>query len=67
MRMAFLQVSTPLALEAPERYGIWALAPSGRRLAEVPAKVEEGRLRFTADVAGDTATGARMLYEVAVR
>jgi hypothetical protein len=48
-------------------YRVWALAPSGKRLAEVSAKVEGGTLRFVADVAGDVAAGARMLYEVAVR
>jgi hypothetical protein len=56
-----------LALMSPEKYAVWALAPSGRRLAEVSAKADGGQLRFTADVAGDTANGARMLYEVAVK
>lgn len=54
-----------LALDNAGRYGVWALAPSGRRLAKIPVTVEGGELRFTTDVAGDTATGARMLYEVA--
>jgi hypothetical protein len=56
-----------ITLPAPERYGVWALAPSGRRLAEVPAATANGQLTFTADVAGDAAAGARMLYEVAVK
>jgi hypothetical protein len=56
-----------LALASPDQYVVWALAPSGRRLAEVPARVDGTRLRFTADVAGDPATGARMLYEVTVK
>lgn len=56
-----------IALPSPERYGVWALAPSGRRLAEVPAATANGQLTFTANVAGDAATGARMLYEVAVK
>ena len=43
---------------------VWALATSGKRLAEVPATVADGKLQFTADVAG--AEGARMLYEIAV-
>ena len=45
---------------------VWALAPGGRRLTEVPVKTEGNALTFTADVAADPATGARMLYEVAV-
>ncbi len=56
-----------ITLTAPERYGVWALAPSGRRLAEVPAVTSGGQLTFTADVAGDAPNGARMLYEVAVK
>jgi hypothetical protein len=44
----------------------WALAPNGRRLAEVPVRVDGNAFTFTADVAADPATGARMLYEVAV-
>lgn len=47
------------------RCRVWALAPSGRRLAEIPATKGEGQLTFTADVAGDAANGARMLYEIA--
>jgi len=55
-----------IRLESPREYRVWALAPSGKRLADMPATVEAGSLRFTADVAGDQASGARMLYEVAV-
>jgi hypothetical protein len=56
-----------LALAAPERYVVWALAPGGRRLAEVPSATGDGALTFTANVAGDVAQGARMLYEVGVK
>ena len=42
---------------------VWALATSGKRLAEMPAMVADGCLQFTADVAGPQ--GARMLYEIA--
>ena len=42
---------------------VWALATSGKRLAEVPTTVADGCLQFTADVAGSE--GARMLYEIA--
>jgi hypothetical protein len=55
-----------IRLESPNEYRVWALAPSGKRLAEVPAKADADTLRFTADVAGDPAGGARMVYEVAV-
>jgi len=56
-----------IEFESSESYHVWALAPSGKRLAEVPAKAVAGTLRFTADVAGDAAAGARMTYEVAVK
>jgi hypothetical protein len=56
-----------LRLDAPEGYRVWALAPSGRRLAEVPVRVVGDALGFTADVAGDEANGARMIYEVVAR
>ncbi len=55
-----------IRLESPKEYRVWALAPSGKRLAEVAAKADAYTLRFTADVAGDPAGGARMVYEVAV-
>jgi hypothetical protein len=55
-----------IALAAPATYRVWVLSPGGRRLAELPARVEHAELRFTADVAGDTANGARLVYEVAV-
>lgn len=56
-----------IRLEQPGQYQVWALAPSGKRLAEVPANVQGDALRFTADVAGDPAAGARMIYEVAAK
>jgi hypothetical protein len=56
-----------IRLETPSSYRVWALSPGGKRLAEVPARTEAGALHFTADVAGDAAGGARMLYEVAVK
>ena len=54
-----------LRIHQPDRYQVWALAPSGRRLAEVPTTPATGTLRFTADVAADPDSGARMLYEIA--
>ena len=56
-----------IALANPDRYEVGALAPGGRRLAQVPVTVEGGALRFTADVAADARQGARMLYEVAMK
>jgi len=56
-----------IRLESPGSYKVWALAPSGKRLAAVPARAAADTLRFTADVAGDPAAGARMIYEVAVK
>ncbi len=43
---------------------VWALSLGGKRLAEVPAKFGNGKLEFTADVSGNSSTGARMLYEI---
>jgi hypothetical protein len=54
-----------IRLDQPRQYRVWALAPSGKRLAEVPVKVQGDTLGFTADVAADPAAGARMIYEVA--
>jgi hypothetical protein len=53
-----------IRLEAAARYSVWALTPGGKRLAQVPAKVEGNALCFTTDVASDPDSGARMLYEV---
>ena len=52
-----------LELETPERYEVWALETSGRRLERIPSAVKDGRLAFTASVKGPN--GARMIYEVA--
>ena len=46
---------------------VWALSPGGRRIAEVPCRAGNGILSFTADVGADSASGARMLYEVATQ
>jgi hypothetical protein len=51
-----------LALNAAGRCTVYALATNGRRLGKIPARVENGSLRFTASVAGEG--GARMLYEI---
>jgi hypothetical protein len=56
-----------IRLDSPAQYTVWALAPGGKRLAEVPVRVEGATLHFTADVAGDRDAGARMIYEVASR
>ncbi|MBN2505176.1 MAG: hypothetical protein JXQ71_00635 [Verrucomicrobia bacterium] len=56
-----------IRLDHPARYGVWALSPGGRRLAQVPATLDADAVRFTADVAGDREGGARMLYEVAAK
>src|SRR5205807_2072971 len=56
-----------LVLDTPRQFQVWALAPSGKRLAEVSAKAGADMLDFTADVAADPAAGARMLYEIAAK
>ncbi|RPI27686.1 MAG: hypothetical protein EHM61_07635 [Acidobacteria bacterium] len=53
-----------LRLKSPGKYRVWALSVTGKRVAEVPARVEGDALNFTLDVAGDPAGGARMMYEV---
>ena len=58
------EAEVSLTLNSPRKFHVWALSPGGRRLAEVPARVEAGSLVFTASVAGDAAAGARMLYEI---
>jgi hypothetical protein len=52
-------------LKSPKNYQVWALSSSGRRLAGVSSRVDGNSLVFTADVAGDRTSGARMLYEIA--
>jgi hypothetical protein len=56
-----------IKLRSPRNYRVWALATSGKRLAEIPVQADDDQLRFTADVAGDPAAGARMLYEIILK
>ena len=50
----------------PAAYRVWALATSGKRMAEVPSRAVEGELAFTADTAGSVESGAVLCYEIAV-
>jgi hypothetical protein len=52
-----------LSLNDASQYKVYSLSTSGRRIGEVPAKAEGGKLVFTCDVKGPE--GARMMYEVA--
>ena len=52
-------------LKSPKNYQVWALSSSGRRLTGVSSRMDGNSLVFTADVAGDRTSGARMLYEIA--
>ena len=52
-----------LSLANPERLHVWELETSGRRLAEMPKEIRDGKLAFTAAVRGPH--GARLLYEIA--
>jgi len=61
------QAEIGLRLDHPARYQVWALAPSGRRLARIPTRVQANTLKFTVNVAGDADRGARMLYEIVVK
>ena len=58
------KAAVSVRLESPKRYRVWALSVSGKRLALVNSRIEGDSLCFTADVAGDRASGARMLYEI---
>jgi hypothetical protein len=46
-------------------YKVWALSTSGKRVAEVPVKVDGGMLVVNTDVAGFKDHGAILCYEVA--
>ena len=54
-----------LALSAPHAFEVWELAANGRRVRKMACAASDGRLRFTASVAGPD--GARMMYEVIKR
>ncbi|HOX07634.1 MAG TPA: hypothetical protein PK280_14640 [Planctomycetota bacterium] len=54
-----------LKLKEPGKFKVWALATSGKRLVEVPARVDGEHLVFTADVACARDRSAVMCYEVA--
>jgi hypothetical protein len=53
-----------LAVSPADAYTVYALSSDGRRTAEIPGRVEGGRLVFTAAVDAVPAT-ATMLYEIA--
>lgn len=50
-----------LDIANPEKFNVWALDLSGRRMERVPSRVVEGRLTFLASVAGPP---ARFVYEI---
>lgn len=54
-----------LQLQGAQRAKVWALATSGRRVAEVPTEVRNGKLIVPLRVRG--AEGARMIYEIEVQ
>jgi hypothetical protein len=58
------RATVSLTLKAPGQAHVWALSTSGKRVAKVPARVENGALVIPLDVAGGDS--ARMLYEVTV-
>lgn len=51
-----------IKLAEPQRYVVYSLSPSGRRIDEFSPKVEGDSIVFTAKVRGPD--GARMLYEI---
>ncbi len=54
-----------LQVADPDQLHVWALSTSGSRVAEVPTRVVDGSLVFTADVACATDRGAILSYEIA--
>ena len=54
-----------LRLDAAGNCSVYELSTSGRRLREMPSKAVDGRLLFTASVAGPD--GARILYEIVAK
>lgn len=54
-----------VALEDASQYRVWALATSGKRVALVPSRVDQGSLVFTANVSGFAEHGAVLSYEIA--
>jgi hypothetical protein len=56
-----------IRLEDPAQFRIWAISTSGKRLGEIQAQARDGLLHFEADVAGNRAAGARMMYEIVRR
>ncbi len=65
MRAGEAEIELP-CVGNPAEWRVWALSPSGVRVAEIPFRVEDGVLRFTADTARDPAE-ATFLYEVVRR
>ena len=51
-----------ISADAPSQWTIYSLSTSGKRLEEVPGKVEGNTLSFTCDV--KSPAGARMMYEI---
>jgi hypothetical protein len=58
------QAEVAMRIKSPGACHVWALSPGGRRTGEVPCTADSDSLRFTANVAGAPAGGARMMYEV---
>lgn len=52
-----------LALQNPAAYDVWSLATDGTRLEKQPTRIENDKLRFTADVRGADGK-AHFLYEI---
>jgi hypothetical protein len=61
------KAAVQIRLRGAERFRVWALSTSGRRIAQLKSTVRDNTLEFETDVAGDPAGGARMLYEIARR
>ncbi len=59
------KAAVQIRLRDAGRFRVWPLSTSGRRIAQLKSTVRENALEFEADVAGDPAGGARMLYEIA--
>ncbi len=61
------KAAVQIRLDGAGKFRVWALSASGRRVAQLKTTVRDNLLEFEADVAGDPAGGAHMLYEIARR
>jgi hypothetical protein len=58
------QALVRLRLDSPASFKAWVLSNSGKRLGLLPVIASNGILEFEAKVAGESSSGAQLLYEI---